>query len=265
MHPILFKIGPFYIYTFEIGPFSIYTYGFFIALAFLSGIFWASKEAARVGEEPEVIIDLSFWIIVAAIIGSRLLFVLLNLKDYLQAPVNILKIWEGGLVFHGGLIASILVGLYYLKRHHLSVGKYIDILAPALALGQGIGRIGCFMAGCCYGKETNLPWGVIFTHPNTLALADVHLHPTQIYSSLADLSLFLFLIWWRKRKSFEGEVFWIYLGIYAIIRFTIDFFRGDEIRSFFQVLSLTQVLSLVFFFSALYMLWVSKRKMIKKQ
>ncbi|MEW5803871.1 MAG: prolipoprotein diacylglyceryl transferase [bacterium] len=250
MHPLLFKIG----------PIKIYTYGFFIALAFISGIFWSAREAKRLGENPERIMDLGFLVTLSAIIGARILFILLNLPEYLEHPLNSLKIWEGGLVFHGGLIASILAGLFYLKRHHLRTWKYADIIAPALALGQGIGRIGCLMAGCCYGKETSLPWGICFTDPNSLATLHIPLHPTQIYESICTLLIFAALLRLRKRKNFEGQVFWTYIVLYSIVRFTIDFFRGDEVRTFFcNTLSLTQVLGIVLFLSAIYMLWTLRK------
>ena len=208
--------------------------------------------------------DLGFYLIIAAIIGSRLFFVLLNMKEYLNHPLNIIKIWEGGLVFHGGLIASVVVGFYYLKKHRLNIWKYTDILAPALVLGQGIGRIGCLMAGCCYGKKTTLPWGIVFTDANSLAVLDVPLHPTQIYTSIGALCIFGYLLWVRKRKSYEGQVFWLYIALYSIMRFIVDIFRGDQIYwtrgYFFQTFTLTQVLSMVFFLSALYMLWYLKGK-----
>ena len=258
MHPILFKIG----------PLTIYTYGFFIAFAFVAGMFLATHEAKRLGEEAERIMDLGFYLIVAAIIGSRLFFVLLNMKEYLRHPLNIFKIWEGGLVFHGGLIAGILVGIIYINKHHLSIWKYTDILAPSLALGQGIGRIGCLMAGCCYGKQTTLPWGIVFTDANSLAVLNVPLHPTQIYTSIGALGIFGVLFWLRKRKSYQGQVFWVYIILYSTMRFIVDFFRGDQICEtrgyFFQILTLTQVLSLVLFLSALYMLWTMRRKKATK-
>ncbi|MGA1875502.1 MAG: prolipoprotein diacylglyceryl transferase [bacterium] len=254
MHPILFKIG----------PFTVYTYGFFIAVAFITGIFWASREAERLGEEPEKIMDLGFYLIISAIIGARLLFVFLNVKEYLAHPLNIFKIWEGGLVFHGGLIFGLLAGFLYVKGHHLSIWKFTDIIAPALALGQSIGRIGCLMAGCCYGKETTCPWGIVFTDPNSLAVQNVHLHPTQIYSSVCVFSLFIFLLWLRKRKSFEGQIFWTYVALYSVARFIIDFFRGDELPAFFHIFSFTQVLSLALFISALYSLWIFKRKALTR-
>jgi len=260
LHPILFKIGPFEIYTYTIGPIVIYTYGFFIALAFISGILWSSREAKRLGENPERIMDLGFLLTLSAIVGARLLFILMNIRDYLDHPQNIFKIWEGGLVFHGGLIACILVGLLYLKRHHLRAWKFADILAPALALGQGIGRIGCLMAGCCYGKETACPLAIRFTDPNSLAPLNVSIHPTQIYESIGTLLIFAILLGVRKKKSFEGQIFWLYVALYSALRFTIDFFRGDEARTFFNTLSLTQVLGAVLFLSAIYMLRALRKK-----
>jgi len=254
LHPILFKIG----------PFTVYTYGFFIAVAFITGILWASREAGRLGEEPEKIMDLGFYLIISAIIGARLLFVFLNVKEYLAHPLNVFKIWEGGLVFHGGLIFGLLAGFLYLKWHHLSIWKFTDIVAPALALGQSIGRIGCLMAGCCYGKETTCPWGIVFTDSNSLAVQNVRLHPTQIYSSVCVFGLFIFLLWLRKKKSYEGQIFWTYTALYSVGRFTIDFFRGDELPTFFHIFSFTQVLSLILFTSALYFLWILRRKALPR-
>ncbi|MEW6382219.1 MAG: prolipoprotein diacylglyceryl transferase [bacterium] len=250
MHPILFKLG----------PVTIYTYGFFIALAFIAGILWASREARQLGENPERIMDLGFFITLAAIIGSRILFIFLNIQEYLEHPGNIVKIWEGGLVFYGGLIASILTGLFYLKKHRLRVWKYADILAPAIALGQGIGRIGCLMAGCCYGKETSCPWAIRFTDPHSLAVLNVPLHPTQIYEAVGALLIFGLLLGLRKKKSFEGQIFWTYIALYSALRFVIEFFRGDEVRAFFwHTLSLTQVIGIALFLSSLYMLWTLKK------
>jgi phosphatidylglycerol:prolipoprotein diacylglycerol transferase len=255
LHPILF----------EIGPVRIYTYGFFIALAFITGILWSSHEAKRLGENPERIMDLGFLITISAIVGARILFILLNFQEYLEHPSNIVKIWEGGLVFHGGLIASILAGLFYFKKKQLRPWKYADILSPALALGQVIGRIGCLMAGCCYGRETSCPWGIRFTDPHSLATLNVPLHPTQIYESIGTLLIFVTLLGLRKRKSFEGQVFWVYIALYSIARFTIDFFRGDETRPFFyHTLSLTQVLGVVLFASSIYMLWALRKKVATK-
>ena len=139
MHPILFKLG----------PITIYTYGLFIALAFLASIYLAARSAKREGIDSQKIIDLSFYLMLAAIIGSRLLYVLLNFKYYLSAPGAIWQIWEGGLVFYGGLIAAAAVSFIYIRKKGLNLWQITDIFAPSLALGQAIGRWGCFFAGCC--------------------------------------------------------------------------------------------------------------------
>src|SRR3989339_541590 len=174
MFPVLLKIG----------PISIFTYGFFIAVGFLAGIFLATKEAKRLGEDYEKIMDLCFYILVAAILGSRLFYVATSPEMFLKNPVEILKIWNGGLVFYGGFIAALVTGVIYLKVKNIPVWKTADIMAPSIALAHFFGRIGCFFAGCCYGKYCDLPWAVTFNHPDSLAPTGIPLHPTQLYEAL---------------------------------------------------------------------------------
>ncbi len=215
MHPILFKIG----------DFTLYSYGIFVALGFLAGISFALREARRVGEDPEKILDLCFWILIAAIVGSRLMFILFNIKEYIKYPIEVIKIWRGGLVFYGGVILSIIAAAVFMHRHKLNPWKATDILAPGAALGLFFGRIGCFLAGCCYGKPTDLPWAVTFRDPVSLATLDVPLHPTQLYSSLNGLILFLILLGLRRFKKFEGQITVSFFFLYAITRSIIEVFR----------------------------------------
>ncbi len=218
MYPILLKLG----------KINIYTYGFFIALGFFAGIFLAKKEAKRVGENPEMIMDLSFYILLSAIIGSRLLYVMTDPGFFFSNPIEIFKIWNGGLVFYGGFIAALIVSIFYLKKRKIPIWKTADIFAPSLAIGHFFGRIGCFSAGCCYGKASDLPWAVTFTDPNTLAKPiGVPLHPTQLYSALNNLIIFGILWFFRTRKRVDGQLFWLYVFIYGITRSLIEIFRGD--------------------------------------
>ena len=136
--------------------------------------------------------------------------------------------WKGGLVFYGGLLASVIFAWYYINKHQLPLWKLADVLAPSLALGQAIGRWGCFFAGCCYGIRTDVPWAITFSDPKSLAPLDVALHPTQIYLSLNSLIIFGILLFLRKHKSFDGQVFWAYGILYSIGRFIIEYFRGDD-------------------------------------
>jgi len=217
MHPILFNIG----------PFTLHTYGLFISMGVLLTIAVAVREARREGLDSQQMLDLGFYLLLAAILGSRLLYVLIFYQDYLPRPWAIFKLWEGGLVFYGGLLLALPVGIWYLRRHHLPLWKTTDIWAAPLALGHAVGRVGCFAAGCCYGRPTEIPWAVIFTDPQSLAILGVPLHPVQLYEALCNLLLFLFLYFYRPHRKFDGQVFWLYVLLYSLIRFALEFLRGD--------------------------------------
>lgn len=246
MYPVLFKIG----------PVTIHTYGVFIAAAFLLGINLAARRGAKEGIDSQKILDLCFYILIAAIIGARILYVITEYQEYLEHPFKIFKIWEGGLVFYGGYLLGIAAVIYFLQTHDLPLWKTADILAPYIALGQSIGRWGCFFAGCCHGKPSNLPWAITFTNPKSLAILNTPLHPTQIYHSLANFFIFLILLWRRPFKKFEGELIWTYTLLYALGRFIIEFFRGDERGSILGgILSTSQAIGIILFIGSLIMLY----------
>ncbi|MBU0545336.1 MAG: prolipoprotein diacylglyceryl transferase [Proteobacteria bacterium] len=233
MFPVLLKIG----------PISIFTYGFFIAIGFLAGIFLATKEAKRLGADPEKIMDLCFYILIAAIFGSRLFYVVTSPEIFLKDPVEILKVWNGGLVFYGGFIAALITGIIYLRAKNIPVWKTADIMAPSVALAHFFGRIGCFFAGCCYGKYCDLPWAVTFNHTDSLAPTGIPLHPTQLYSALNNLAIFFLLWFFRKRKKYDGQIFWMYVLLYGITRPVIETFRADFRGDYiFGNLSVSQVI-----------------------
>ncbi|RZB29844.1 MAG: phosphatidylglycerol---prolipoprotein diacylglyceryl transferase [Desulfobacteraceae bacterium Eth-SRB1] len=217
MYPILLKLG----------KLSLHTYGFFVAMGFLAGILIAKREAKRLGEDPDRIMDLSFYVMVSAILGSRLFYIITNPEIYLSDPLEIFKLWNGGLVFYGGFIAALIVGLIYLKIKKMPLWRTTDIAAPSLAAGQFLGRLGCFSAGCCYGKACNLPWAVTFTNPDSLAPLGIPIHPTQLYHAISNLSIFAFLWFFRGRKKYNGQLFWLYILLYAVTRSLIEIFRGD--------------------------------------
>ena len=217
MHPILLQIG----------SINIYTYGSLLCLAFLAALWVAGREAQRVGLPPGRIWDLGFYLLVAALVGARALEVLLNLHRYLENPLDIFKVWDGGLAFQGGLLLAFIIALTYIRRHDLPVWSTLDVLALGIPLGQSIGRIGCFMAGCCYGRTTDLPWGVTFTHPESLGPLGVKVHPTQLYESLLVLGVFAVLYHLRTRKRFEGQLLGTYFLLASLVRFGVEFFRGD--------------------------------------
>jgi phosphatidylglycerol:prolipoprotein diacylglycerol transferase len=251
MHPVLFRIG----------PFTLHTYGVFVAMAFLSAIALALREARRVGEDPDKILDLCFYMLVAAIVGSRILYVLVNWSAFSQDPFDIVRIWQGGLVFYGGFIGALITALWFMKRKGLSVLKTADIMAPSIAFGQFVGRIGCFFAGCCYGKTCDLPWAVIFTHPESLAPKGVPLHPVQLYSSLNGLFIFLVLMGIRRIKGFEGQIFWTYVLLYAVTRSILEHFRGDERGMFVGgLLSTSQLIGVIMAVIAITVMIILRRR-----
>jgi phosphatidylglycerol---prolipoprotein diacylglyceryl transferase len=233
MHPLLVSIG----------PFTVYTYGFFIALGFMIGLGWAAHEARRQGMDPKIVSDVGFFIILSAIAGSRLLYVLINPLYFLARPLEIFMFWKGGLVFLGGALLAALSVYLFFRRRSMSVWPWADCFAPALALGDFFGRFGCLSAGCCYGRECDLPWAITFTNPATLAPLDIALHPTQIYHSLSALITFLILLASRNRLKRPGQLFGLFLMLYSVFRITVEFFRGDY-RGDFGIFSVTQMLAL---------------------
>ncbi|MDY6853471.1 MAG: prolipoprotein diacylglyceryl transferase [Thermodesulfobacteriota bacterium] len=218
MYPILLQIG----------NFKIHTYGILVAFAFLVGIFLAAKEAKRTGEDPEKILDITFYLILGAIIGSRILYIILHYPYFLENPLEMIKIWKGGLVFYGGFLLALSVVIWYIRKNQLNFWKILDILAPSIAIGQGIGRLGCFFAGCCFGKETTLPWAVTFSHHESLARLGVPLHPVQLYASINAFSIFIILTIAKRYKKFDGFILWLYVLLYATTRTILEIFRGDE-------------------------------------
>ncbi|MGQ9919736.1 MAG: prolipoprotein diacylglyceryl transferase [Desulfobacca sp.] len=247
MYPILFTIG----------PVRVFTYGFLLALAFLCAMFMVGQEAKRRGLDPKKFYDLSFYAIIWAIIGSRLLHVLLAWDYFIAHPVEIFALWQGGLAFQGGLVFGLISVIYLLYRYQLPLWATLDTMALAVPLGQFIGRLGCFMAGCCYGKETTVPWAVTFTHPETLARPGVPLHPTQLYESFLMLGVFLFLLRFRQRQQFSGQILGIYFLLAGTVRFIVEFWRGDERGPIlFWGMASTQVIALAVALGGLiFLLW----------
>jgi len=252
MHPVLIRFG----------PFTIHTYGFLIAIGVLVGLWLAVIQAKKENIPADKILDLSFYLLLAAIVGSRLFFILINAGHYINHPLDIFKIWEGGLVFYGGVLLAVPVAIWYVKRNGLDMWNTADIFAPSIAIAHVFGRLGCLAAGCCHGKAAeDLPWGIIFTDPECLAPTNVLLHPTQLYESAGELLIFLTLIMLRNRKSFKGWLFMSYLILYAVLRFIVEFFRGDVGRGFIiGNLSVSQGISILMFFTGVIGFFVLRLK-----
>ncbi len=233
---------------FELGSINIYTYGVLLASAYLIGLQFAIVRARDRGIDGNRVLDLGILIIVSALIGAKLLLLVVDFDYFWREPSKIWTIVRSGGVFYGGLTLAVGVAFWYMRRHKLPVLKTCDAFAPGIVLGQAVGRIGCLMAGCCYGTPTALPWGITFT--NTLAAAnvgtplEVSLHPTQLYESGAALLILGFLLFYERwRHLFTGQMFWTYLLLYPTARFFIEFYRGDPRGTVFNVLSTSQFVS----------------------
>jgi phosphatidylglycerol:prolipoprotein diacylglycerol transferase len=248
MYPILFQFG----------SITIYAYGFFIVLGFATAIVLAVLRTRRskIKISFENVVDLFFYTVLSALIGSRTLFVLINFDLYRQHPLQMFRLWEGGLVFYGGLILAAAVAFGYMWRHRLPIWKLADLISPLIALGLSFGRVGCFLAGCCYGKETFLPWAVVFKNPESLARLNVPLHPTQLYDAANGLAIFFFLSWMERRKTFDGQIFWLFLLLYSVTRFFIEIFRGDPRGFLFgDLLSTSQGMGILLAIFSIFMLF----------
>ena len=249
---------------FEVGPVSIYSYGLLLATAYLVGLWYASVRARKRGLDANRVTDLGIYIIISALVGAKLLLVVVEFDHLRRDPSEIWNLLRSAGVFYGGLLMAVAVAFWYMRRHRLPVWTTCDAFAPGIALGQAVGRIGCLMAGCCYGTPTDLPWGVTFTNPlaaaNVGTPLDVSLHPTQLYESAAVLAILgILLLAERRRASFPGRTFWSYLLLYPCARFAIEFFRGDPRGTAFEVLSTSQLVSLLLIPLSIVMLIVLRR------
>ncbi|HEY6805050.1 MAG TPA: prolipoprotein diacylglyceryl transferase [Pyrinomonadaceae bacterium] len=254
---------------FHIGSFPINTYGVFLAIAFLCAIMVAVRLGARDGLPREKIYDLSLWMLLASLVGSKILM-LFTEPEYRDHPAQLISLdfLRSGGVFYGGLIGAILMGYYLINRYKLPWWKTADACAPGIAIGNFFGRQGCFAAGCCWGKPTTLPWGVKFTqlgHEITGVPTDAYLHPTQLYESFAMLIVFFFLLWLHKHKKFSGQVILVYALLYSIVRFSIEFVRDDPRGDILGLTTLThlstsQLISLIVGIGAAILLFIRWRR-----
>ena len=211
----------------QLGGLTIYWYGVLVAAGFLAGIWTASRRAPIVGVGRERVADLGPWLIVGGIVGARLLYVISYWReDFADRPLwEALMIRQGGLVFYGGFIGAALAHVLYCRLKRLPIWTMADILAPSIPLGYFFGRLGCLMNGCCYGGACDLPWAIQF--PEGHETWPTRVHPTQLYEAFAGLALYGFLAWAYRRRSFDGQIFALFLVANASLRFLIEFFRAD--------------------------------------
>lgn len=282
MYPIIFRIG----------NFPINTYGVFLALAFLAAIFVTVRLAERDGLSRARIYDLCLWLLLSSLVGSKILMFFTE-PEYRQDPTLLLSLdfLRSGGVFYGGLLGAMITGYFLMRRWKLPWWQTADACAPGIALGNVLGRLGCFSAGCCWGKPTNSSWGVRFTElgheitgvPTIVSQLDdpvqrtywseklggdfapLHLHPTQLYESFAMLIVSFFLLWLHKRKKFSGQVILAYALIYSTVRFLIEFVRDDPRGDILGLTTLTglstsQLIGIVVGIAALTIFIIRRRR-----
>jgi len=209
------------------GKVVVHWYGVMIALAFLAGLWTATLRARREKIPAERIADVTLWLMIGSITGARIVYVTTYWKEEFagQKFSEIFAIWNGGLVYYGGLIGAIIAGIVYLRWKKMPLWKTADVLAPSIALGSVFGRVGCLLNGCCYGKPTEVPWAIRF--PETHVTGGTPVHPTELYDAGLNFCLYLFLAWLFRHKRFDGQIFATYLICYAVIRGVVELFRGD--------------------------------------
>ena len=236
MHPRLFTVPAFDLLGRNVGPLVMPTYGILLVLGMLAGLWIVTRQARKAGLVPDTISDMAVYAIIAGLIGAKVLLLVVEWPFYSRNPRELLSLFQSGGVFYGGLLGAIPVAFWYARRHRLDGWKTADVLAPGVVVGQAVGRLGCFMAGCCYGRPSGVPWAVTFTdlyaNRNVGTPLDTPLHPTQIYESLACFLILGVLLWMAPRKRFHGQVVLAYVSLYAVARFVIEMFRGDAIRGF---------------------------------
>ncbi len=254
--------------------FTLHTFGVFLAAAYLSALWWLLRGGRREGENPDRLVSLGLWCIVGAILGAKLLMIVRSLPDYLAAPSELwsLSTLQSAGDFYGGFIGALIAAAVFFYRHQeVRFWKAADLCAPAIALGQAIGRIGCFMAGDDYGKPTTLPWAVTFRDPDAAQIGGaplgIPLHPVQIYESLVCFALFCLLVIWGRRKKFDGEIILGYTFLYAIARILLEYLRGDADRGFVfgGILSTSQFLAVVFVCASVILYAVRRRTPLQRE
>lgn len=256
MHPVLI----------EIGRLKIYSYGFMLALSFWMGIFIAAKRAGKRGIAQDHIYDLSIVLILAAVIGSRTLYILTHREDY-HRFLDIIALWQGGATFYGGFLLALTGAIVFLRKKKLSFLLTADACAPAIAIGFFFTRIGCFLSGCCFGHPTDSPLGIVFPphSPAGYYCPGVPVHPTQLYSAVCGLVLAGVLLVLDRKRPFTGFTFaWLCI-LYGAGRFTIDFFRYYEHSALIgRLLTVSQIMSLLLMVAGIVMLGALPRRLRKR-
>ena len=245
----------------EFGGFKLATYGLLVAAGYMTGILWLNARRDRMGLSEARFWGLVYALFFGAIAGGKILYWILEFDALRSGQLRLIRDIRFGFVFYGGLAGTLLMGFYYTRKHKLDFLNLSDYFLTPLPLGHAIGRLGCFAAGCCAGRPTNLPWGVVFDHPDSLvhyALRDTPLHPTQLYEAGANFLIagvmFRLLEYVRKKRYAKGSAAALYVGLYSVSRFVIEFFRGDDRGGFFLTLSPSQWIAVAALGASVYFL-----------
>lgn len=249
MLPILIKIG----------SFTLHTYGLMLALGMFIAFEYVLRSSRKFNLSEKLVTDLFFYALLFGLIGGRLFYVMTNWQAYSKNLIDVLKVWEGGMVFFGGAICAVIAGIIYCRVKKVDFWFVADVFAPAIPLAHVFGRLGCFFAGCCYGKICYLPWAVTFKNPEGLAPLNQPVHPTQMYEAFVNLLIFLVLFFLGRVKHSVGKVFLLYILLYSAARFTIEFLRGDERGVFLWGYSPAQAISFILFISVI-IFWIIRYK-----
>ena len=241
---------------FHIGPITIWGYGFMIGLGILLCLILGMQRAKKYNMSENAVLDIAIYGILFGFLGAKLLYVLVEFDRFLENPTSILG--SEGFVVYGGITAGVVAAIVYCKIKKLRFLEYFDLLIPCVALAQGFGRIGCFLAGCCYGRETDSFLGVTFPE-NSLAPTGVKLLPTQLFSSAGDFLIMGILLWYYKKAKHKGDVGILYMILYSIGRFLLEILRSDE-RGSLGALSTSQWISIGIFLLALILKYIFKKK-----
>jgi phosphatidylglycerol:prolipoprotein diacylglycerol transferase len=246
--------------AFNIGNFTVHWYGLAVAIGFAVGLWLAARRGLREGLQPQWIADLGLPLILGTVVGARALYVVTYWKSQFAAVPfwRVFAVWEGGLVFYGGLVGATAAGIGYIVVRRLPLWKLCDALAPSIALGFAFGRLGCLMNGCCYGQACDLPWAVHFPGDHRTAGAGVH--PTQLYDAAWALALYVALAWGYRRKKFDGQIFALFLAGYAVLRSVFEAFRGDYTTERVGLLTPAQAFSIVVVAAAAALYFVLERR-----
>jgi phosphatidylglycerol:prolipoprotein diacylglycerol transferase len=258
MHPVLIQLG----------PLTLHSYGVLVATGILLALWLARRQAPQNGLDPDAVWNLGIYMVLAGLVGAKLWYVLENAGYYVENPRALVSMdtLQAAGVWYGGLLAGLLVTVIYVRRARMGLLPLLDTVAAPAAIGHGLGRLGCFSAGCCWGKSTTAAWGVTFTSEYAAQTVGVPLgvalHPTQLYEASTELLAFLFLLWLGKRKKFTGQVFAAYLMWYGVARGTIEFFRGDPGRTLLLdgQFSLMQIVSVGLILLGAYLWWQGSKQ-----